>query len=144
MLNLITLLIKVTLSLIATYVLIFYSKTSKNNNELFKYILLSSLLISSFLCILFLISNHANDFTVFIGGLLICSSFLYLISKDFDTSIQFDLYFIFFLSAGISAGYLLHSLIIFCSYFYIKNNFETINFKHEDKDNESFMIDDNE
>ena len=144
MLNFFSLIIKVSITLLSVYAMLFFSTPAKDKDDSFKVIILTTLLISSFLSIIFLFSNYINDYTIFISVLFICSLFIYSLSKNFTQSIKFVFYFIFCFVVGISIGYILHSLLILVSYYYIKNNFDNIKINEQNQIDESFNYDDNE
>ena len=138
MLNFLSLIIKVSFSMLSIYALLFFSESSDSKSESFKTMLLSTLLISSFLCIIHLFSTFTSDYTIYISGLFISYIFIFLLSKDYDISAKFDFYFMYAFTVGISMGYIVHSLIILVFYFYIKNNFNAIDIKKENNTDESF------
>ena len=126
MLNFFSLIFKVLLTIFPIYALLFFSEHSKTKDASFKVLLLSTLLVSSILSIFFLFSFYIDNFSPYIVSLVLCFIYIYLLSKGYDINIKFDFYFMFCFAAGISVGYIVHSLLILLSYYYIKNNFDNI------------------
>ena len=141
MLNFFSLIFKVLLTIFPIYALMFFSEHSKTKDASFKVLLLSTLLVSSILSIFFLFSFYIDNFSPYIVSLVLCFIYIYLLSKGYDINIKFDFYFMFCFAAGISVGYIVHSLLILLSYYYIKNNFDNIKINNN---NENINYDDYE
>lgn len=141
MLNFFSLIFKVLLTIFPIYALLFFSEHSKTKDASFKVLLLSTLLVSSILSIFFLFSFYIDNFSPYIVSLVLCFIYIYLLSKGYDINIKFDFYFMFCFAAGISVGYIVHSLLILLSYYYIKNNFDNIKINNN---NENINYDDYE
>ena len=144
MLNLFSLIFKVLLTIFPIYALLFFSEYSKSKDASFKEILLSTLLVSSILSIFFLFSSYIDNFSPYVVSFIICFIYIYLLSKDYDINIKFDFYFMFCFASGISLGYIIHSLLILLSYYYIKNNFDNIKINNNTKNDDNVNYDDYE
>jgi len=144
MLNFFSLIFKVLVTIFPIYALLFFSENSKNKDASFKELLLSTLLVSSILSIFFLFSLYIDDFSPYVVSFIICFIFIYLLSKDYDINVKFDFYFMFCFASGISIGYIIHSLLILLSYYYIKNNFDNIKINNNTKNDDNVNYDDYE
>jgi len=132
MLDLLSYIIKIAISVALSYLCLYYSNTSKK--EIFSKILVFNFLSVSFLSPIYTLSINNESMILYSISILILFISGFLFSKMIDKEYYPILFLVFIISILMSASYIVYSSLIILLYLYLNNYLlPIINEDREDK-----------